>query len=154
MRRGRTYLDVFKLIDKNELKDMTTEQIRNKVSEALFFDAYREQETNMIKYKGGDNIEGLENVLYICPNCKEEFTLNIKNKNTIYCSKCGFAHTSDEYGFLHNSGGIGEEIRYVSDWSRFVEAKIKVACFGLFITSFANRIERGAVLWIEATIEL
>ncbi|MBQ1955702.1 MAG: 1-acyl-sn-glycerol-3-phosphate acyltransferase [Clostridia bacterium] len=125
MRRGRTYLDVFKLIDKNELKDMTTEQIRNKVSEALFFDAYREQETNMIKYKGGDNIEGLENVLYICPNCKEEFTLNIKNKNTIYCSKCGFAHTSDEYGFLHNSGGIGEEIRYVSDWSRFVEAKIK-----------------------------
>ena len=125
MRRGRTYLDVYKLIDKAELKDMSSEQIQSKVEEALFFDAYREQEDNMVKYKGGDNIEGLENVLYICPNCKEEFSLEVKNKNTIFCSKCGFAHTSDAYGFLHNTGSVGEEIRYVSDWSRFVSSQIK-----------------------------
>lgn len=124
-RPGRTYLDIYKLIDKNDFKDMSVEQIKKAVDGALCFDAYREQEKNMIKYRGGDNIEGLENVLYICPHCKEEFSIRARNKNTLYCEKCGFAHTSDEYGFLHNSGGIGKELRYVSDWARFVGETVK-----------------------------
>ena len=78
----------------------------------------------MIKYRSGDNIEGLENVLYVCPHCKKEFTVKVKNKNTIYCTECGFAHTSDKYGFLHNSGNIGDEIRYVSDWSKMIYKQV------------------------------
>lgn len=125
LRRGRTYLDVYKLIDRSDLREMSIEQVQTAVDNDLFFDAYREQEKNMVKFRGGDNIEGLENVLYICPHCKEEFSLQVKNKNTIYCEKCGFAHTSDSYGFLHNTGDTEEEIRYVSDWSRFVSGQIR-----------------------------
>lgn len=124
-RRGRTYLDVYKLFDKEALHGMEPWQIKEAVDSALYFDAYREQEKNMVKYSGGDNIEGLENVLYICPNCKSEFSVRVKNKKTIYCEKCGFAHTSDKYGFLHNTGKVGEEIRYVSDWARFASSYIR-----------------------------
>ena len=129
-RRGRTYLDVYKLFDKEALHGMEPWQIKEAVDGALYFDAYREQEKNMVKYTGGDNIEGLENVLYICPNCKSEFSVRVKNKKTIYCKKCGFEHTSDKYGFLHNTGKVGEEIRYVSDWARFVSDYIreKIEC--------------------------
>jgi ribosomal protein L37AE/L43A len=104
---------------------MTVAEIQEKIDGALLFDAYREQENLKVKYRGGNNVEGLENVLYICPECKSEFTIHTKNKKTLYCEKCGFAHTSDKYGFLHNTGSTGKEIRYVSDWSRLVYDQIK-----------------------------
>ena len=101
-------------------------EIKNKDG-ALLFDAYREQEKLMVKYRGASNIEGLQNVLYICPHCGKEFTVRVKNKSTLYCTECGFAHTSDAYGFLHNTGGVGDEIRYVSDWSRTVYERTSTA---------------------------
>jgi predicted RNA-binding Zn-ribbon protein involved in translation (DUF1610 family) len=96
------------------------EELSRKIVDALSFDAYREQEQLRIKYKHGDNVEGLEDVLYACPSCGSEFTIRVKNKNTLYCEHCGFEHRSDEYGFLHNVGKTDEEIRYVSDWSRLI----------------------------------
>ena len=125
IRPGRTYMDVYKIIDKEDLQDMSIDQIKEAVDGALLFDAYREQEQHMVKYRGGSNIEGLENVLYICPECKSEFTIHVKNKKTIYCEKCGFEHASDKYGFLHNTGDVGTEMRYVSDWSLFIYDQIK-----------------------------
>ncbi len=124
IRPGRTYMDIYKIIDKDELQELTEEQIKERVDGALLFDAYREQEKHMVKYLGGDNVEGLESVLYICPHCNAEFTIKVKNKNTLYCTECGFAHNSDKYGFLHNSGNVGDEIRYVSDWSSIIHKRV------------------------------
>jgi len=44
--------------------------------------------------------------------------MSVTQDSEISCSICGFTHRSDDYGFLHNETGIGEELRYVSDWSR------------------------------------
>ncbi len=120
MRRGITYLDIYKLFKKEELDCLEVETIKDRVEEALLFDAYIEQEELKVKYAKNSNIEGLENVLYICPCCKDEFSIKVKNKNTLYCKKCGFEHESDELGFLHKKSGEGDEIRYVSSWSRMV----------------------------------
>ena len=119
MRPGRTYIDVYKLFSKEELETMEESQIRERTENAMLFDAYRDQEIYKAKYKNGDDIRGLENVLYKCPSCKSEFSMHVKDNSVIYCEKCGFAHRSDEYGFLHNEGG-GDEIRYVSDWSSMI----------------------------------
>lgn len=124
IRPGRTYLDVYKLISKEDLAALSPEEIEVSVKNALLFDAYREQEQALIKHKGANNVEGLENVLYMCPHCKKEFTIKVKNKTALYCTECGFEHTCDEYGFLHNSGSVGEEIRYISDWSRFINDEV------------------------------
>lgn len=120
IRPGRTHLDIYKIIDKNELEHMSVEKIQRKIDGALLFDAYIEQEKYMVKYLGGDNVEGLENVLYICPHCHKEYTIKVKNKHTLYCTECGFAHKSDKYGFLHNCGTTKEEFNYVSDWSLWI----------------------------------
>lgn len=124
-RAGRTYLDIYKLFSKEELATLSNEEIRERADEALLFDAYREQETLKVKYCHGDNIEGLENVLYLCPHCKREYTVRVRDKHTIYCTECGFAEKSDKYGFLHKEGEVGEELRYVSDWSRLVHDDLK-----------------------------
>lgn len=124
-RSGRTNIEVYKLFSKEELAEMSKEEIREKADQALLFDAYREQEQLMVKYKKGDCLKGLENVLYTCPNCNSEFTIAVENQNTLRCSCCEYSQVSDEYGFLHKNGNVGEEIRYISDWSKYIFQRVK-----------------------------
>ncbi len=124
LRPGRTYLDVYQLFTKEQLADASVEQVKERTDRALLFDAYREQEELRIKYKNNNQIAGLENVLYMCPHCRTEYSVQVKDGHTFYCTRCGFAHKSDAYGFLKNLGS-GEEIRYVSDWSRRIYNTLK-----------------------------
>ena len=119
-RPGRTYMDVYKLFSAEELATLPVEEIRKRADEALLFDAYREQETQKIKYKHGDDLEGLEHVLYLCPHCRKESGMRVQEHHRLVCTHCGAAHSADAYGLLSNTGGIGEELRYVSDWSRLI----------------------------------
>ncbi|MBR2043718.1 MAG: 1-acyl-sn-glycerol-3-phosphate acyltransferase [Clostridia bacterium] len=125
MRAGKTFMDIYKLFSAEEIKTADLSYIKEKTDEALLFDAYREQEELLIKYKKHNDIVGLENVLYICPHCKTEFGISVKGGNTLCCEKCGYEAYSDQYSFLHNKKGIGKEIRYVSDWSKMIFASVK-----------------------------
>lgn len=131
LRPGRTFLDVYKLFDREELAALEVEEIRERAEEALQFDAYREQEQLRVRYRENENIEGLENVLYMCPHCHSEFTMGVCNGSIIRCGRCGYTQRSDCYAFLHHDGGVGHELRYVSDWSRLIYETLKA------------RIERG-----------
>lgn len=124
LRPGRTEIDIYKLFSKEELQQSDPEMIRMRTDEALLFDAYREQEQLLAKYQNNADIRGLENVLYMCPNCGTEFSMEVTNRSTIRCSVCGYGATSDPYGFLHSTG-IGQPIRYVSDWSRHIYEALK-----------------------------
>ena len=125
IRSGRTYLDIYRLFAKEEIADMDMQTVKEKTNAALYFDAYREQEDYNVRYKGADNIEGLENVLYMCHHCLTEHHMRVKEKNIIYCEACGYEQQCDSYSFLHHSGDVGEELRYVSDWSRLIYSELK-----------------------------
>lgn len=125
LRPGRTYMDIYKLFSKEDLKNMDLEEIREKTNDALLFDAYREQDIHPEKYRNNQNIQGLEHVLYLCPNCGKEFTMTVRGGSTIACTACGYAQKSDQFGLLHKQEGPGPEIRYVSDWSRMIYRNVK-----------------------------
>ena len=129
MRPGKTYMDIYQLFSKEELAAADIEEVRAKANEVLVFDAYRDQEQLRAKYKSGDNLEGLEHVLYMCPHCGAEFSMEIRDGNVICCRECGYAEMSDEFAFLHKQSEVGEEIRYVSDWSKktYLALKDKIA---------------------------
>lgn len=124
IRRGKTYIDIYKLISKEDLQKASNEEISKILDDSLFFDAYLEQEKLKIKYKNNDDVNGLENVLYQCPNCGTEFSINVKDKNTLYCSHCGFSEKVDALGFLHNEDKE-KEIRYVPEWDYIIYNKVK-----------------------------
>jgi hypothetical protein len=123
VRPGRTYIDIYKLFSKEDLRSVSIQELKAATDEALLFDAYREQEKFNANYIKNDNIGGLEHVLYKCPNCGEEFTMVNQQPNSLCCSACGYRAQSDAYGFLHND--IGPEIRYVSDWSKWIFSQLK-----------------------------
>lgn len=142
LRPGRTYMDIYKLFDKEDLAAMDLDEVQRRTDEAILFDAYREQEEHQVKYKNNAVIDGLENVLYQCPHCKAEFTMQVREHNTIACTACGYEQVSDEYALLHNHRGIGEEVRYVSDWSRLIYDRLK------------EKIQEGLEHTLEANVKI
>ncbi len=120
MRPGRTYMDIYQLFSADALKNMDVETVKQRTEEALLFDAYAEQQTHHIRYAGGDDVRGLENVLYMCPNCGREFSMHVRDKHTLYCDSCGFAHRADATGLLENTGIGGPHYGHVSQWSKWI----------------------------------
>lgn len=119
-RPGRTTLDIYRLFSREELAAADLDTVRKKTDEALLFDAYREQAEQPEKYRHNHHIAGLQNVLYLCPNCQTAFSIAAEGESTLVCSHCGFRHSADANGLLHKEGTVGQEIPYVSDWSRLI----------------------------------
>ena len=111
---GKTTMDIYRLFTREELHSLTAEEIRQRAEAALSFDAYTEQESLRIPYRGGDNVEGLEYVVYQCPICRKKHTIRAF-KNTLRCEACGFTASADRFSFLHSTP---DGPRYVSQWSR------------------------------------
>ena len=141
IRRGKTFMDIYKLFDKEDIAEMDIYDIKDKTDKALEFDAYREQEILHIRYTHNDHIDGLENVLYMCPNCHSEFTMKVENHNVITCTNCGFAEKSDEYAFLHKISEEGDEIRYVSTWSKRIYNNLRRQIGKKRITELSSKVE-------------
>jgi len=120
VRPGRTYMDVYQLFDREELARLDLRTIQERTDAALLFDAYREQEQHRVTYCNNEDVSGLEQVLYMCPHCHTEFSVEVRGRGVLGCSSCGYEQTSDRYGFFHNQKGLGREVRYVSDWSRLI----------------------------------
>lgn len=123
-RRGKPNAEMIKLFSKEELEELTHEEIEKIVEEKLSFDAYRDQEKRMIKYKKGDLIEGLHFPLYKCPKCGKEFTMETE-ENHIFCRNCGNIGYADKYGFLHPESDSDVIYKLPSDWSRFIQRGIE-----------------------------
>lgn len=123
-RRGKITIDLYKLASKEDLAAMTDEAVASLIEEHLSFDAYRENEEKHTYFKNGDNVEGLEYVLYKCPVCESEFTIDVHGKNKLSCEACGYTVKSDNYGMLSLVGGGEPMFKYPSDWHAYIEESV------------------------------
>lgn len=122
-KHGTNYVTITKFCSKEELKDISEEDILKMMHEKLDFDCYDEQENRMSKFKNLENAEGLEKVLYQCPKCKEKHSIIIHDKKFIKCEKCGFEQEFDNYGFMHNKVKE-DEVKHVSKWSKWIRDEL------------------------------
>ncbi len=86
-----------------ETKELPLEEVQRRVDEALDYDELAWLETQpQLAFKSRTLGEGLENILYRCPNCSGESTFTAKNRS-LTCEKCGLeACVDDRYGFTEN----------------------------------------------------
>lgn len=112
-RRGKidvTYELMYENFDLNQLSD---EELLNTVIEKLSYDDFAWQEENKVYYKGKKFANGLENILYHCPVCNSEFTLEM-NDHDITCTKCHIKINLDNYyQFNSDNPKVPKNIR---DW--------------------------------------
>ena len=122
-RKGKTFIEIYKFLSKDEIANLSNEELFNLINKELIFDSYKNQEELMIKYKNGNNIEGLESVLYKCPKCGKEFSI-INKDNTLICTNCGNSATSDIYGFLNKVKEDDIIYKHPSDWAMEIEKQL------------------------------
>ena len=115
MRRGYFHGAPVNVYTPEQLKEMTATEVQEAIERDLYVDAYAMQRANPRRYKGKNPAEGLENLLFICPECGVYDCFTTKN-DTITCKECKLTFRYNEYGFLEHAPY--ETVREFSDWQR------------------------------------
>lgn len=100
-------------IPKEKIKDLSLEEINQIIKEKLYVNAYHIQKKEMISRPGKHLASGLEDILYVCPNCESLHTIHTKN-NHIFCKNCQTQGEYTPYGFIE-----GFKYDNLVDWDKF-----------------------------------
>jgi len=100
-------------IPKEKLAELSVEEINKIINDELYHNDYDYQRTAMIPHKGKKLAEGIENILYICPECNSVSTIKAHG-NTIECTNCKTKGQVNEYGFIE-----GFRFDNTVDWDRY-----------------------------------
>jgi len=98
LRRGRVHVKN-KVYTVSELETMSVEEVTKAISDALYTDAYAEQEEKPTAFYGKNLCLGMEAGLYRCPSCGGIDCLK-SNATSVFCD-CGFHAVYDRYGYLN-----------------------------------------------------
>ena len=123
-RKGEITIELYKLASCEEFAALSDDEAAKLVEDHLSFDAYRYNDEKKVYYKNGDNVEGLEYVLYQCPVCEREFNISVRRRNRLTCEACGYTVRSDNYGMLSLIGGGEPMYKYPSDWHKYIEESV------------------------------
>ncbi len=111
-RKGRVTGYVKHLYSAEEVSKMSADEIYEIICSDLYENAYERQLKDPKKFTGDRLAEGIENILYICPECGQIETISSKG-NEFACT-CGMKGVYDEYGMLN-----GTRFRTVPEWENW-----------------------------------
>lgn len=100
-------------VARDELGTISVEEIHRRIVENLACDDYAYQLENKIEIDVPDLAEGLQSILYKCPQCGKELCIDAHG-NVLTCRSCGATVTQNKYGGL--DGGRFER---VTDWYKW-----------------------------------
>ena len=111
------------IITREECKEISLDEIANRIREHFTYDDYKWQLENKIKIDHPKRAEGLHALLYKCPHCKAESQMDSKGAK-LFCNACGKTWEMDEYGQLHALDGK-TEFSHIPDWSNWERACVR-----------------------------
>ncbi len=125
LRRGavvESELDL--LFTPEDLEMMSIDDIKKSIEERLYYDEFQWLQTRPeIHYRSRHLAEGLENILTICPVCKQRHTITTKNQD-IFCEHCGKL-TSLDSRYTFSSDFCFQNFAQWYEWQKSViEAQI------------------------------
>ena len=116
-RRGKIQIETAVLLTAEQIAAMTVEEIETAVAGAILHD--EEKVLPEVRFKTKDTTLGLDGILWRCPACGGEYTLNTEGDH-VRCTSCGFDVALDEYGkFSANEALQKEKIGSVADWYEY-----------------------------------
>ena len=114
-RKGRINIKAHLGLTIDQINQMSAEEIDEFCAKALAFNDFEWEKEQKVLFKSKNLLAGVENLIYKCPSCNEEFKL-VADKNTIKCTHCGYTATMDGYyQFVDAKYGINN----LQDWYRW-----------------------------------
>lgn len=114
-RRGYVHGAPVHVYTKEQLAQMSVDEINAAIVRDLHEDAYARQLAEPKRYRGKGLAEQMENLLFICPQCGTLDTIH-SHGDTVTCSACGHAFRYDEYGMLQ--GTSFTTVKELAAWQR------------------------------------
>jgi 1-acyl-sn-glycerol-3-phosphate acyltransferase len=113
-RKGNAYLRCLPPLYPDQISQMTISQLYARLQQDIGFSYRKWQEQNHIPYQSTHAAEGLEQVLYLCPDCHGVSTMKTQGTK-ITCSSCNFTMELDQYDRLHLLDGK-HPLEDVANW--------------------------------------
>ena len=92
-------LDYQLAIPKAELAELSLDEINERINKNLYHNAYFYQLEKRIPHPGKQLAEGLEDVLYVCPECESILSMRSKG-NHLSCEHCHTEGNVNSLGFI------------------------------------------------------
>lgn len=115
LRKGPIRGRVANVYTAEELETMTPDQINAAIVRDLHEDAYERQKAAPAPYRGKGLAEGLEELLFVCPQCGSIDTMGSRD-DTVKCSACGHDFRYTQYGMLE--GTSFDTVKELAAWQR------------------------------------
>lgn len=122
-RKAPLYTTMTQILNAEQVKSMSVEEINKAVNDALQYDDYKYQKDNNILITEPFRAEGLHKVLYQCPHCLTESKMNSKGTE-IFCEECGKRWNFNEDGTLTCLNGE-THFSHVPDWFKWEREQVK-----------------------------
>lgn len=117
-RKGRLEYRFEMLFRKEELKEMTEEELYSRLLEKFRYNDFAWNRDNQFRYKSKVPLaNGIDNLLFICPRCGKQFSMHVDGDRLV-CS-CGSSVTIDDrYNLIPDDGG-DFPFRGIDEWYRW-----------------------------------
>ena len=116
-RKGRLDYCFEILLRKEEIENMTEDEIYSLILEKFRYNEFEWNSKNQFSYKGRvPNAHGIDNILFICPRCKKQYSMHVEGDSLI-CD-CGSSVTIDDrYNLIPSSADFPFE--RIDQWNRW-----------------------------------
>lgn len=111
------------ILSPEDINNMTVDELNHKLSELFTFDNFDWQIENKVRISEPTRAEGLNRVLYKCPECLSEGSMSAKGTR-ISCKKCGCEYELSEYGEIIRTNGKAR-FSTVPKWYRWERECVK-----------------------------
>ncbi len=122
-RKIRQESHMYVLLTREQLREMTAEEIQAKIEKAFEKDEYKWQVDNNLHVKCKDRADGLYRILYKCPHCGKEFEMESAGIH-LWCNACGAKWEMDTLSRLH---GVNTDkgFSHIPDWYRWEREEVR-----------------------------
>lgn len=117
LRKVKVSAEVEYLLSPEEIAQKTQQELNAILQENFTFDYFRWQQENKVRISESFRADGLNRMLYKCPECLTEGEMRGQGIS-LTCARCGKSYELTEYGFLRAKAG--ETIfNHIPDWYRW-----------------------------------
>ena len=111
------------LFTPQQLEAASPDEVNDALVKAFQYDDFAWQKDRGIKVSYPQRAEGLHKVLYQCPSCKTEFSMETRD-DTLSCGHCGKSWTMNSDGTLTAVQG-DTEFSHIPDWYEWQRANVR-----------------------------
>ena len=113
IRRAQMEIDFQQIIGKEETRELSEDEIFNRIKESIYQDDTAYQEEKKIEIKSSKRAESVDLVLFQC-QCCSEFSQFSSIGNEFNCTSCTQRFEFDKYGFIKSN--IELKFNNLRDW--------------------------------------